>query len=155
MGYRRQAREAAMCFLYQKDLGVNSLTLDPHKFAQHFSVPSGLLDFFLEIVKGVDLHQEEIDREIESVAEHWKLYRMERIDRAILRIATWELKEETQTPYRVILDEAVEIAKKYSTTESPSFVNGILDKLAKRIRAGIENPAEEGGKDLVSSSNSQ
>lgn len=149
MGYRRQARESAMSYLYQRDLGLPTSTDEPLKFAAHFELPASFREFFLDIVKGVLEKQERIDSEIEDVAEHWKLYRMERIDRAILRVATWELLEAPSTPYRVVLDEAVEIAKKFSTAESAAFVNGILDRLARKLRPDFPPPESEDGKDLV------
>lgn len=144
-----------MSFLYQKDLGVETMTLEPISFARHFEVPPDYRDFFLEIVRGVESSRAQIDLEIENVAEHWKLYRMEKIDLAILRIATWELMEAQKTPYKVILDEAVEIAKKFSTNESASFVNGLLDRLAKKLRSENEAAEDESGKDLVPIGNSQ
>lgn len=155
MGYRRQAREAAMSFLYQNDYRLPSRTADPRKFAQHFGVPDKYLEFFMNIVSGVQETQPEIDQKIESVAEHWKLYRMERIDRAILRLATWELQMAMETPYRVILDEAVEIAKKFSTTESASFVNGILDRLSQKLRPEERDESFDEQKDLVPLKHSQ
>ena len=134
MGHRRQAREAALSYLYQKDFGLDSGTNDPQRFVKYFFEPPLFEGLFKDIVQGLKLEQEEIDQMIQEVADHWKLGRMERIDRVILRIATWELKHALDTPVRVIIDEAVEIAKKFSTTESARFVNGLLDQLAKKLR---------------------
>ena len=86
------------------------------------------------LVAGVWEHRQDLDRRIESVAEHWSVRRMATVDRAILRLALYELMYE-QTPTAVVLDEAVELAKRYSTRGSGAFVNGILAALAGRVRA--------------------
>lgn len=144
MGYRRLAREAALSFLYQSDLGLESMTLDPQSFARHFYPEDRLGDLFLRIVLGVQADQKEVDAAIQAVSEHWKLGRMERIDRVILRLATWEIMKEHETPVRVVIDEAVEIAKKFSTVESAGFVNGLLDQIAKKHRQTEDLPKPTG-----------
>lgn len=135
MGTRHQAREAALGFLYQKDYRLPSVTNEPARYLKHFKVPEAYHPFFMEIVSGVLDHQEEIDREIQDAAQHWKLYRMARVDRTILRIGTWELMKSMSTPAKVVLDEAVELAKVYGAQESAGFVNGILDHIAKKLRS--------------------
>lgn len=135
MGSRRQSREAALKFLYQRDSGFPSVVSSAVDFARHFEVPEAHRSFYFDIVYGIESVQLELDEAIQAVAEHWKLSRMARVDRCILRMATWELRFHQEAPYRVILDEAVELAKKYSSAESPSFVNGLLDQLSKRYRA--------------------
>jgi N utilization substance protein B len=134
MGYRRMAREAALGYLYQSDLGLKARTDDPSLFVKHFEIKEDSREFFLSLIHGVLKEQNCIDEELQRVSEHWKLQRMARVDRVILRMATWELMFSKDTPFKVILDEAVEIAKKFSTTESASFVNGLLDELAKTHR---------------------
>ncbi len=81
-------------------------------------------------------HLVEIDRLIESAAEHWTVDRMPAVDRALIRLATYELAHEPDTPTAVILNETVRIAKEYSTQNSGRFVNGILATIAKRVRTG-------------------
>ncbi len=137
MGNRRHAREAALGFLYQKDHQVGSVTEDPEKYIEHFKVQEAFQSFFREIITGVMAHQSTLDREIEEVAEHWKLYRMGRVDRSILRLASWELTYCLETPAKVILDEAVELAKTYGSQDSASFVNGILDRISKKARSSV------------------
>lgn len=134
MGIRHQSREAALGFLYQKDTGVESMTENPLRYLQHFQVPEAYHDFFLKVTEGVAAHLSEIDSEIESVAEHWKLYRMQRVDRTILRIASWELLYCLETDHQVIINEAVELAKEYGSQDSASFVNGLLDRIARKVR---------------------
>lgn len=134
VGNRRQSREVALSYLYQNELKVNSRTEIPAAFIRHFSVPEAFQAFFLKLVEGVAAHHEEIDREIEAAAEHWKLYRMSKIDLSILRMACFELMFTPETTHNIILDEAVELAKDYGSQDSASFVNGLLDRIAKKVR---------------------
>jgi len=89
-------------------------------------------------VEGVSRRQEELDTRIETVSERWPLHRMAAVDRTILRLALYELAYEA-TPTAVVLDEAVELAKRYSTKESGAFVNGILAALVRQVRPGSTN----------------
>ncbi len=124
-----------MSYLFQLDADISPTTDEPHQFALHFSVPPDSLDYFRTLVTGTKERLKEIDTQIEDSAENWKLYRMEAVDRSILRMATFELLECKDTDFQVIIDEAVELSKQYGSENSPSFVNGILDKLAKKIRS--------------------
>jgi len=127
-GLRRKVRELAMGYLYQKDTGVEAVTLDPSIYARHFGVPEEQREFFFDLVEGVSEKLAELDAKIQSIAAHWKISRMARVDRTILRMACWEIRF-SETPRNVVIDEAVELARKFSTTESASFVNGILDQI--------------------------
>lgn len=86
------------------------------------------------MVKGVMDNREDLDIEIEKASEHWAVARMPMVDRSILRLALWELKNEPGTPTAVIVSEAVRLAGTYSTSRSGSFVNGVLSALAKSVR---------------------
>jgi N utilization substance protein B len=86
-------------------------------------------EFARLLAEGVRARQKEIDTLIKKYAQNWEMSRMAAVDRGILRLAAWELLYETDTPINVIINEALEIAKKYSTGESSKFVNGILDKI--------------------------
>lgn len=88
-----------------------------------------------EIVDGVADHRDEIDELIASYAQGWTLERMPNVDRAVLRIASWELLHNPEVPPAVAIDEAVELAKEYSTDDSGRFVNGVLGKIAQHARA--------------------
>lgn len=133
-GLRRISREAALSYLYQVELNKTSVTLDAVKFAQHFSFEKEAQDFFHKIIAGVAAEQQKIDALLAESAENWKLSRMESIDLCILRLGTWELMACPETDFQVILDEAIELAKTFGSENSPAFVNGILDKLSKKIR---------------------
>ena len=80
MGHRRQARESATAFLYQKELEKSSVTNQPEVFAEHFKVYSNFKPYFLKLIGGVTEHQNQLDQEIQIVSEHWKLYRMQKVD---------------------------------------------------------------------------
>lgn len=82
-------------------------------------------------VMGIMEHAEELDSEIESYAKGWKISRMSKVDRAILRVALYEMKYVEDIPVGVAINEAIELSKKYSTDESPAFINGILGKIAR------------------------
>jgi N utilization substance protein B len=77
-----------------------------------------------------------LDAAIGTAATHWRLDRMAAVDRTILRLGAYELMEETQTPVAVVLDEAVELAKRFGEADSPAFVNGVLDAVRRRLQAG-------------------
>ena len=87
--------------------------------------------FAESIVKGVIEFRSVIDKNISEIAKNWSLQRMTAVDLSILRIGTYELLYRPEIPKPVVIDEAIEIAKRYGTKESPSFINGLLDKIAK------------------------
>ena len=128
MGYRRQAREIALQTLY---------LCDTSNISMESALKTTLLDFITEqvkkfsehLVRGVFQHKEEIDAMISRTAENWELNRMAVVDRNILRVSTFEIISDPNTPISVIIDEALEISKIYSTQESSKFINGILDKV--------------------------
>ena len=141
---RRASRLAAVQAIYQMELtGVNAGEVAKefidHRFGHEKELaPAGEPDetFFAEIVHGVPHHQVEIDRAIAgSLAENWKMQRIDSILRAILRAACFELIARRDVPAKVVIDEYVEIAHAFFEGEEASFVNAILDKLAHRKRA--------------------
>ena len=92
-------------------------------------------EFFGDIVRGVLCHQTDIDRDLSaSLASGWTLRRLDSILRALLRAAAYELKKREDVPVKVVINEAVELAKRFGTGESPAFVNGILDRVAQNVR---------------------
>jgi N utilization substance protein B len=129
MTTRHQAREAALGVLFQVDLGKSDVgdALDPVR-AQGW--PRDDWTLIEQLVRGTRRHVEDIDALIRSVAEHWTLERMATVDRNVLRMAIFELQH-TDTPVGVIINEAVELAKQYSTVESGRFVNGMLGRIVR------------------------
>ena len=129
---RRRAREYALQILFQLELTGNGLNDDLLKaFWKGINhEPDDVKEFTHSIVRETLENLDKIDKIIIKAAEHWSLERMAVIDRNILRAATNELAFREDIPASVAINEALEIAKKFSTEESASFINGILDKIA-------------------------
>ena len=130
MGARRRAREAALQMLYCMDLaGGTAEQAEMHYWAYLASSQEGK-DYARELVFGYAQQAETIDALIRKVSEHWRLERMPRVDRNILRLSAYELVHLADVPRRVTLNEAVELAKRYGSEGSAGFVNGVLDRIA-------------------------
>ena len=135
-GKRRKAREAALQLLYRVDLADGTeaeSAANLEDIAAELSLPPDSVEYAAIIVEGIAAHSDEVDTAIAEFAENWTVDRMAVVDRNVLRIAAFELMHLTDVPYRVVIDEAVELAKLYGTEESGAFVNGILDKLASGL----------------------
>ncbi|MDD5687637.1 MAG: transcription antitermination factor NusB [Elusimicrobia bacterium] len=136
MGLRRLSRECAMQMLFAVD--VCKLTKEEAKKSfwgtKHYKEKVVL--FAEELVDGTLCNIEEIDKLLGEVAENWDLSRMASIDRAILRFASYELLYTPETPVNVVINEAIELAKDFSTIESGKFVNGVLDKIKVKNKIG-------------------
>ena len=134
-GGRRQGREAALQVLYSLDsadgLTPEAVELAYEKILASFSLPVRARDFARELALGVTQNLKQIDERVVAASTHWKLHRLARVDRNVLRIAVYELLFEPETPAEVILDEAVAIARRYGGEESQAFVNGVLDLIAR------------------------
>ena len=102
----------------------------------HFQTPRTIRDFAEILVLGVLEHRQKIDSTITCASENWSISRMSRVDRAILRVGTYELLSHTDVPISVVINEAIEVAKRFGTGESSNFINGVLDRLASIIRQG-------------------
>jgi N utilization substance protein B len=135
VGKRRKARELALQFLYQLDLRGET---DPAACAPEFwgrhPVDAEVREFADALVRGTMVHREKIDELIEAYALHWDLERMAVVDRNILRAGVFELLWAAQTPPKVVINEAIEVAKKFGTEDSSRFINGILDRIHKELR---------------------
>lgn len=128
---RRTARETALQILYQLDLTGdydNRESILQH-WVQEFSVPDNLAEFIRDLVEGTLKNKEEIDLKLSTTAHEWALDRMSNVDRNLMRIAVYEMMYCPETPQRVTLNEAIEIAKRFGGDDSAKFINGILDKL--------------------------
>ena len=139
MGTRRKSRELALQALYQGELAGQAGLLDFEEFCAHFQVNKKAIPYAKKLLGGVQGKKEEIDQLISRYAENWRLERMSVIDRNILRLAVYELRYQDDVPTSVAINEAVEIAKRYSTDDSGSFINGILDAMARAENSGAEN----------------
>jgi N utilization substance protein B len=128
---RRKSREFALKVLYQIDSTQQDVNKTLAQFQDHFSGSDEKDDFMEHLVNGVVDHCQEIDRLLERYSENWRLDRMNLIDRIILRIATFELLYCEDIPPKVTLNEAIELGKRFSSEESGSFINGILDRIQR------------------------
>jgi len=131
MGTRRKARELALQILFQMDVGEIALEEAIKNFWKVGKVHPEIRDFTLKLSRGVMENIVQIDENIKKYTMNWTINRINNIDRNILRIAIYELIYCTDIPYKVAINEAIEIAKKYGTLESGKFINGVLDKVAK------------------------
>jgi N utilization substance protein B len=145
MGRRRKARESALQILFQLEFNKPRIEKAVDQFWKEKKASEEIRDYSNWIVKGIVSHQEEIDNLIQSLSNHWRLSRMAHVDRNILRIAVFEFLYEKDIAPAVIINEAIEIAKKYSSDESAAFVNGILDAIKKKLEIGKDSSKE--GKD--------
>ena len=116
--------------LYQLDLSGLDATVVTRLYWEHLGVAAERDEFADELVIGCANSQEQLDAKIRGVSKHWRLERMARVDRNIIRLATYELMHRPDIPRRVTLNEAVELAKRFGNEESPAFVNGVLDRIA-------------------------
>ena len=98
--------------------------------ASHFELPEGARAFAKELVLGVVERRKELDADIAEHAANWRVERMAAVDRNVLRLAAFELRH-ADTPTAVVIDEAVELARRFGGERSPAFVNGVLDALAR------------------------
>ncbi|HEU5163662.1 MAG TPA: transcription antitermination factor NusB [Thermoanaerobaculia bacterium] len=140
MGARRKSRELALQMLFQHDMSGNTPEAIVLTFEDLHKVKPPVRDFAVRLFEGTVQHLEEIDRMIVEQADNWRITRMAVVDRNIIRMSVYEFIHEDETPKLVIIDEAIEIAKKFGTQKSGQFINGILDGILKRY-----NLQEAGG----------
>ena len=140
MRKRTKARELALQALYQFDLRGDEVRPDVDDLLARATEDAEVLDFARTLIDGAWLKRAEIDKSIEAAARNWEMRRMAAIDRNILRLATYELLYVAEIPPLVTINEAIDMAKKYSTKKSGHFVNGILD----HIRTTVAPEAKRG-----------
>jgi len=129
MGLRRKAREQALQVLYAGEMNGSPAGENLADFGANFSLAPGSEEFTRRLVFGVEEHRERIDGSLAILVKNWKLERITQVDRVILRIAAYEILFEPDIPPAVSINEAIEIAKRFSTAQSGKFINGILDRL--------------------------
>lgn len=144
MGDRRKARELALQMLFQIDITSDRVEEVFFSFFASHKFKPEVVEFAQRVVRGSVEHREEIDRLISTTTKHWKMDRMATVDRNILRIAVYEFLYEGTVPKKVAINEALEIAKKYSTAESAQFINGVLDGIKKKLEnQASPNPSSD------------
>ena len=133
MGPRRKAREYALQMLFQWDITRDTVDQIAANFFENYDEPPAVVDFARLLITRTVEHVEEIDAVIRRHAEHWRVDRMAVVDRNLLRLATQEFIYDKETPKTVVINEAIEIARRFSSQESPQFINGILDSIKKEL----------------------
>ena len=136
MGHRRKGREIALQMLYEMEIkGTEPRAILELYWKGHGEeVTEEIRRFSTDLLEGAYRNRKEIDEIIEKHSLHWRLARMAVVDRNILRLAVYELLYLHDIPTSVVLNEAIEIAKRFGTEDSSAFINGILDKVAKEVR---------------------
>ncbi len=138
-GSRRRAREVAFRVAYQADVAGDAYAFAWQLRREEESLSEDQLELITDLVRALESRGAEIDDRLRGAAEHWPLQRLAATDRAVLRVAIAELLARPGSPARVVIDEAIEVARRYGSAESGTFVNGVLDRAARELR-----PAEFG-----------
>lgn len=145
MRKRTLARQAALQALYQWDVQGDAFAAQLDRFLQEWAKAPDVADFARELVEGVRVCLPELDKAISGVARNWSLDRMPVVDRTILRLGVYELLYRDDIPANVSINEAIDLAKKFSTKDSGAFVNGVLDHImtgAAKKGKGAESAAK-------------
>ena len=143
MKRREQARQIALQALYQLDVRREDLGPEIVEFLRESTKEPEVYFFARRLTEGTWAWREEADRLIREAAEHWRPERMAILDRNILRLAAYEISQCPDIPPRVAIDQAIELAKRFSSAESGAFVNGVLDKILRLVK-GEEAAGAEG-----------
>jgi N utilization substance protein B len=134
MGTRRKSRELTLQMLFQSDMGKQSSEQVRKSFwAERRDIEDDVRGFADDLFRIAQERNQDIDRMIEAHAEHWRMDRMAAVDRNLLREAVAEFLAYPATPKAVVINEALEIARKFSSPESVTFINGVLDSIAKEL----------------------
>ena len=135
MGKRHRARESAVQCLYQWDMTGNDpdVILDGY-WETHADTEPELRDFMEHLFRGTIAHVAMIDAMISEQMRHWRMDRLGRVEKGILRLGGYELLHERDTPPAVVIDEAVELSKRFSGDEAGSFINGVLDGMREKLK---------------------
>ncbi|MCX5684272.1 MAG: transcription antitermination factor NusB [Planctomycetota bacterium] len=146
MKRREQARQIALQALYQLDVRKEDVTPETVEFLRESTKDPEVYFFARRLAEGAWGWRTESDKLIEAAAEHWRLDRMAVLDRNILRLAAYEISQCPDIPPRVAIDQAIELAKRFSAAESAAFVNGVLDKVLRLIKGDEAAKAEDAAK---------
>jgi N utilization substance protein B len=138
---RRKGRELAVQALYQLEIRNDPTAAILATFWEQCEAGPRARAFALQLIEGVREAREQIDAVIEKSSDNWKLERLSTVDLNVLRVACYELMFAREVPVSVVLDEAIEVARRFGTKESATFVNGVLDRIATDL--GVKPPAAE------------
>ncbi len=155
MGTRRKAREYALQMLFAADVAKTSGEVTARNFWNELGEPDAdemTRDFSAQLLVGTLRELETVDNTIRTRAEHWRIERMAIVDRNVLRLAVYEFLYE-ETPHTVIINEALEIARRFSTFEATQFINGILDAIKHDLEKKTNKNSPDSNEKTQASSN--
>lgn len=132
---RKEAREVVFQALYQMDITKGTGTEVSNNILEEKPIKD--IQYFKDVLFGIEEKNENLDERIQKFSKRWKVDRFSKVDKAILRLGTYEILFKEDVPDIVAINEAVELAKNYSSAESPKFINGLLDEIRKEKEAGI------------------
>ncbi len=144
MTNRSRSREVALQLLFQRDHNAVVDRAGVERFVHDRLADPALRSFCLCLFDGVVNHAEEIDQRLTQAAENWRLPRMAGVDRNVLRLGAFELLFSAETPAGVALNEAIELARRFGSADSPGFVNGVLDQIRRSISPSAESEPSKG-----------
>jgi len=136
MGLRRRSREAAIKIIYQREMSGYDIEECIKLYWENLSDVEDIKEFANYLARGVMANLDKIDALISSVSNNWAINRMHKVDLSILRLAVFEMLFSSDIPLTVSINEAIELAKKFSSDDAKGFVNGILAKIASDLRKG-------------------
>ena len=143
MSRRSRARAIVLQILYQDDLNPTQPNDVKIRFVNsRLKNNQNLIKFADQLIIGVRQHRDELDEKLSRIADNWRLSRMAATDRNVLRLGAYELLH-TDTPPPVVINEAIELARRYGTDQSAQFVNGVLDRLLKRTKIAADDTSAE------------
>lgn len=145
MRIRSKAREVALCILYQHEVSKLGSAELFESYLEYYPQREEVIDFSRSLAEGVLARIDSLDAKIKTYAKNWEIERMAIIDRNVLRMAIYELLWIDDVPPKVSINEAIELAKKFGDTDSPRFVNGILDKIYKMETAKADKEKADHG----------
>jgi N utilization substance protein B len=136
MGSRRKSREIALQVLYLQEFSKTDVKEALDHFWRKEDQDPPVMEFATQLIHGVLKNVESLDKLLSESSDHWRLDRMAIVDLNVMRLAVFEFLYMSDTPGRVVINEALEVAKRFSTGESTQFINGILDNIRKKIESG-------------------
>ena len=143
MKVRSRARDAALQYLYQVEVNSRHTQETLDSFLVHFIDDESVKPYAMDLVAGVLNNLQAVDSLIEKATSNWRVSRMTRTDRNILRIAAYEIAIRKDIPYKVAINEGVELAKRFGSDKCPSFANGVLDKVWMLVSDTVKKAATE------------
>ena len=138
MGTRRQGREFALQVLYQMDMSGTEPRQALALFWQCFASSTAPHDFTTELVEGTWRERKRLDRLITQAAQHWRIGRLPKVEHNLLRLGAYELSTYADLSAGVTINEAIEIARRYCNDEAPTFINGVLDRIASLVGKKVQ-----------------